>query len=287
LGPGFDALALALDVYLDVAAVPRNGARVRLSGSHSEGLPTDDSNLIWQAIQKTWPAAPDFTLEVRNEIPLGRGLGSSGAAAVAGVALANAAGGLGLKPLEILARAVEIEGHPDNVAASTLGGLAIVACGGGGGGGTGGAGGLEAVSMRWPWQVSLVVAIPQCQLATEKARAALPASYSRADTVFNLQRVALLVGAVASGNAPALRAALEDRLHQPYREPLVPGLKEAMNLRVAGLLGVTLSGAGPSLLAFTTDPSPAREALAGIYRSLGVAAEIRHITVAQMGVTCS
>jgi homoserine kinase len=251
---------------------------VTLNGAHIDGLPTDDSNLIWQAFKKTWPQTSDLTLEVRNDIPLGRGLGSSGAAAVAGVALANAAGELGLKPLEILARAVEIEGHPDNVAASTLGGLVAVACAGSD---------VDALTLRWPWQVTLVAAIPECQLATEKARAALPSSYSRADAVFNFQRAALLVAAAASGNTQALRTALQDRLHQPYREPLVPGLREAMDLRLPGLLGVTLSGAGPSLLAFVTDPAPVRDALEGIYRNLGLAVEIRPITVAQMGVTCS
>ncbi len=261
-------------MYLEVTAVPRQGSRVHLSGSHTAGLPTDDSNLIWRAFKKTWPAAPDLTLDVRNEIPLGRGLGSSGAAAVAGVALANAAGGLRMSLHEILTRAADIEGHPDNVAASTLGGLAVV-------------GESAAVSLPWPKDVGLLVAIPECQLATEKARAALPDTYSRADAVFNLQHAALLVAAVASGDRKALAAALHDRLHQPYRQPLVPGLKDALALHLPGLLGVTLSGAGPSLLAFVTDPAPARAAFEEIYRRLGLRVDIRPISVAQQGVLCS
>src|ERR1019366_5809192 len=144
LGPGFDALALALELFVEVSAAPHesesggglrldgaSGARVLLAGEHSSGLPNDDSNLIWQAFlqafRKAGQTTPDLQLQVRNEIPLGRGLGSSGAAAVAGIALANAVGHLEMTPLDVLMLAVEVEGHPDNVAASALGGLAVVA----------------------------------------------------------------------------------------------------------------------------------------------------------------
>jgi homoserine kinase len=274
LGSGFDALGLALDVHLEVRVKPRGETRVKLRGSCTEGLPSGDSNLIWRAFKKTWPEAPDLTLEVRNEIPLARGLGSSGAAAVAGVALAGVMGGLKLSPLEVLARAAEIEGHPDNVAASTLGGLAVVAGG-------------RAVTLPWPREVGLLVAIPECRLATERARAVLPGTYTRADAVFNVQRAALLVAAVAAGDLKALSAALDDRLHQPYRQPLAPGLREALGLRLPGLLGVTLSGAGPSLLAFVTDPAPAKAALAEIYRRLKIGAEVRSLAVAPQGAVCS
>src|SRR5439155_11981089 len=116
LGPGFDTLALALEVFLEVSTETRKGGpRVRLSGAHTAGLPEDDSNLVWQAFlhafQKSTQPAPDLCLTVKNEIPLGRGLGSSGAAAVAGIALANAAGKLELTALDVLMRAVEVEGH--------------------------------------------------------------------------------------------------------------------------------------------------------------------------------
>src|SRR5579871_2278269 len=194
LGPGFDALALALEIFVDVSAeAPDGKARVRLSGEHSSGLPEDDSNLIWQAFLHAFKiagkSAPDVQLYARNDIPLGRGLGSSGAAAVAGVALANAVGNLGFEPLDILMHAAEVEGHPDNVAASALGGLAVVAPP------------KHAISLPWPPTIAALVAVPEVQLATSKARAALPDSYSRKDAVFNLQRATLLVAAAASGNA--------------------------------------------------------------------------------------
>lgn len=288
LGPGFDALALGLGIYLDVRAEPRSGSeRVRLSGAHSAGLPTDDSNLIWQSFlhvfKKAGRIAPDLTLAANNEIPLGRGLGSSGAAAVAGVALANVAmadqaGELGLTPLQVLMLAAEVEGHPDNVAASALGGLAVVAPPD------------QAISLPWPREIAVAVAVPELQLATARARAALPLQFSRQDAVFNLQRATLLVAAISSwdvsGNATALRVALADRWHQPYRAPLVPGLSEALKLDCPGLYGVALSGAGPSIIAFVdaAHSGPTRAALENIYREAGIAGEIRALDVAAKGV---
>ena len=279
LGPGFDALALALELFVEVSAAPHeSGARVLLSGEHSSGLPNDDSNLIWQAFlqafRKTGQTPPDLQLQVRNEIPLGRGLGSSGAAAVAGIALANAVGHLEMTPLDVLMLAVEVEGHPDNVAASALGGLAVVAPPN------------EAISLPWPARVALVVASPEVQLATSRARAALPDNYSRADAVFNLQRATLMVAAAASGNTSALRVALQDRWHQPYRAALVPGLEAALKMDCPGLYGVALSGAGPSLIAFVDrdNPDPARHALLEIYHRLGIAGTVRALNVAAKGV---
>ncbi len=273
LGPGFDALALALGLYLEVTASPRTGKeRVITSGPHAAGLSTGDDNLIWQAFlrafQKVGRVAPDLTLAAANDIPLGRGLGSSGAAAVAGVALANAAGSLALSPLDVLMLAAEVEGHPDNVAASALGGLAVVAPP------------HRAISLAWPATVSILVAVPEVQLSTSRARAALPDAYSRADAVFNLQRATLLVAAAASGNVEALKTALHDRWHQPYRAALVPGLEAALALECPGLYGVALSGAGPSIIAFVeaANPGPAREALGKI------APDVRSLAVAPKGV---
>jgi homoserine kinase len=280
LGPGFDALALALELFVEVSAAPRpnDAPRMLLSGEHSSGLPEDDSNLVWQAFvaafQKAGQAAPDLQLQAYNEIPLGRGLGSSGAAAVAGIALANAVGTLNMSTLDLLMLAVEVEGHPDNVAASVLGGLAVVAPP------------SQAISLPWPSQVAAVVAVPEVQLATSRARAALPATYSRADAVFNLQRATLLVAAVASSNTEALRVAIQDRWHQPYRAALVPGLADLLALECPGLYGAALSGAGPSLIAFVDrdNPEPARQALEGIYQRLGIAGAVRLLKVAASGV---
>jgi homoserine kinase len=269
LGAGFDCLGLALELFVEVAGRPRRG-EARVVGP--AGLPADDSNLIWRAFSEILGSAtPDWELEVRNEIPLRRGLGSSGAAAVAGVALANQAGNLGLTPAAILARAAALEGHADNVAASVYGGLAVVA-------------GPQVITVPWPEEIQVLAAIPELELATAEARAALPDTYARTDAVFNLQRAAMFVAAVATRDTAALRTAMEDRLHQPYRTPLVPGLRDALALRVPGLLGVALSGAGPSLIALVSDSQPTRQALAEIYRRIGIACEVRSLAVARQGI---
>jgi homoserine kinase len=287
LGPGFDVLGVALELWLEAAVFAPGGGRprVRLSGRHTEGIATDDSNLILKSFRRGFEAAgrpaPPVCLELENQIPLARGLGSSGAAAVAGLMLANHCGRLDLPTQRLAWLAAELEdGHPDNVTASLCGGL-TVAC-------ALGEGRVETLRLQWPEGISLVVAVPEFRLETSKARAVLPVSYARSDAVFNLQRVALLVGALASGAGAARRlaAALEDRLHQPYRAPLVPGLREALELRAPGLLGVVLSGAGPSLLAWIEgSPQPAVEALEGVYRRLGMAAEVRPLAVAAAGAT--
>ena len=296
LGPGFDVLGLALEIYLE-ARVDRSApdrSPVRLAGPHTEGISTDDSNLVLTAFRAAFQRArrqpPPVCLELDNGIPLARGLGSSGAAAVAGATLANHCGRLGLSRREIVALAAGLEaGHADNVAASCLGGL-TVACRPNSAEGSAEGGAeeeIQVLGLPWPPEIVPVLAIPEFGLETRQARSALPNSYSRADAVFNLQRVALLVGALASGRAPELAsdrelfaAALADRLHQPYRAPLVPGLREALGLGAPGLLGVALSGAGTSLIAFVRGATqPTVAALEQVYRDLRLAAEVRPVKV--------
>ncbi len=297
LGPGFDVLGLALELYLEARATePQPGAPpVRISGPHGAGISTGESNLVLVAFRAAFErqglAAPQVSLELNNAIPLGRGLGSSGAALVAGVALANYCGRLRLSTLEMLTLAAELEGHPDNVAASCLGGLAVVCppeSPAPDSGASAAHRGIQALALPWPAEISVVIAVPDFELETKKARAALPLSYNRADAVFNLQRLALLVGALACGrpHPGQLAAALADRLHQPYRAPLVPGLSEALRLRAPGLLGVALSGAGPSLIALVEGgPQPTIAALQQLYRELGLAADVRPVNVDTHGVT--
>ena len=271
-------------------APPRAGPPVQLAGPHTEGISTDDSNLVLTAFRAAFQHAgrqpPPVCLELENGIPLARGLGSSGAAAVAGVMLANHCGRLGLSRTEMVALAAGLEaGHADNVAASCLGGLTVACLPNSAEGGTEEE--IQVLALPWPPEIVPVLAIPQSGLETRQARSALPNSYSRADAVFNLQRVALLIGALASGRAPELAsdrelfaAALADRLHQPYRAPLVPGLREALGLRAPGLLGVALSGAGTSLIAFVRGaPQPTVAALEQVYRDLRLAAEVRPVKV--------
>jgi homoserine kinase len=246
LGPGFDALGLALGIYLDCRFRPSERLEIRASGRDAAAIPTDDSNLIWRTAQTVAAdvdeTMPPIELEIRNDIPLGKGLGSSAAALTAGVVIADQILGLGWKPLRVLDEAARIEGHPDNVAACVLGSIVAAAIDSGGA--------VRAVRLDLPQRFAVAVVVPDFELPTVTARAVLPDSCSRADAIFNIQRAALLIAALATGSTGAFPAALDDRLHQSYRAPLVPGLEEILRLRAPGLLGCALSGAGPSILVF-------------------------------------
>lgn len=246
LGPGFDALGLALSPYLTCRFRRSAQLTIRASGREAELISTGENNLIWQTAltvaEHTKEPMPAVELEIHNEIPLGKGLGSSAAALTAGVILADCMLGLNWKNFRILDEAARIEGHPDNVAACVLGSIVASAIDS--------SGMTRAVRLELPERFQVAVVVPDFALPTHEARAALPESYSRADAVFNVQRSALLIAALATGTVSAFPAALEDRLHQPYREKLVPGLAEILRLRAPGLLGCCLSGAGPSILVF-------------------------------------
>ena len=246
LGPGFDALGMALGIYLETRFRRAQTFRVRVSGRDADLIPTDASNLIWQTALTVAADAgsdlPTVEMDIRNDIPLGKGLGSSAAALTAGVVIAEQLLELRWKPLRILDEAARIEGHPDNVAACVLGSIVASAIDSGGS--------VRAVRLNLPDHFSVAVVVPDFDLPTTKARAVLPEIYSRQDAVFNIQRSALFIAALATGTVSAFPAAVEDRIHQPYRAALVPGLEEITHLRAPGLLGCTLSGAGPSVLVF-------------------------------------
>ena len=246
LGPGFDALGLALSVYLTCRFRP--GARLAISarGRDCDTISTGPDNLIWQTAQSVARdhrmQIPPIDLQIDNEIPIGKGLGSSAAALTAGVVIADVLLDLRWKPLRILDEAARLEGHPDNVAPCTLGSIVASAIDSGGA--------VRAVRLDLPQSFRVAVVVPDFDLPTAKARTVLPVSYSRQDAVFNLQRAALLIAALATGTTSSFPAALEDRFHQPYRAALVPGLDAILKLRAPGLLGCALSGAGPSILVF-------------------------------------
>jgi homoserine kinase len=246
LGPGFDSMGLALDLYLECRFATADNLTIVASGCDSAAIPCDPTNLIWKTAQTIAAAQqqilPFIYLEIRNQIPLGKGLGSSAAALTAGVVIASHILELKWDRRRIFEEAARLEGHPDNVAACVMGGVTASAIDEGGR--------AHAVSLPLPTSVEVAVVTPDFILPTEKARAALPECYSRQDAIFNIQRTALLVAGIASGDTTVFPCALGDRLHHPYREALVPGLQEILQLRAPGLLGCALSGAGPSVLVF-------------------------------------
>lgn len=280
LGPGFDALGLALGIYLECRFRPARQLHITVSGRDTEQIPETEENLIWKTAvtvaESHRMAIPPVELSIHNNIPLGKGLGSSAAALTAGVVIADKLLGLHWKPLRILDEAARLEGHPDNVAACTLGSIVASAIDSGGV--------ARAVRIQLASNFGVAIVAPDFALATSHARSVLPQVYSRADTVFNVQRAALLVAALATGAVNAFPAALEDRLHQQYRAKLVPGLEDILKLRAPGLLGCALSGAGPSVLVFfERGYEGVCEIVRQIFAIHGQSSEILHTHIAEHG----
>lgn len=258
LGPGFDALGLALGLHNEVVAEEAERVTVEVRGEGEGHLDTGEDNAVARGVRAAYEAAGrKFTgcaLTCVNRIPLSRGLGSSAAAIVAGLVAGNALLGEPLDRAALLGLAAAAEGHPDNVAAALYGGLTVSSAG---------EGGAQAIALPVPRDIRWVALVPEVTASTAEARAVLPASVPRGDAVFNVQRVALLLAALQARRLDALGAALEDRLHQPYRLRLFPWMPEVVAAaRDAGARGCVLSGAGPALLAVVTGPRATAEAVA-------------------------
>lgn len=291
LGAGFDCLGLALELYLNVraAVVSSPGARAvaRSRGvDGSSALPsTPEENLIFRAMRHTVEREgfrlPAVRLAVQNEIPMASGLGSSAAATVAGVVLGFAVAGRPVIRDAALQYAAEMEGHADNVAASLLGGLVVTVARGDGT--------FAGVQKRWPKLIRIVAVMPHFTLETKKSRAVLPKSVERCDAVYNVQRSALLVAALEERRYDIIWDALQDRLHQTYRQTLIPGLEDILAIpRMPGLLGIALSGAGPSVIALATDRFDAiGNEIASRFERKGVEATFRTLEAAQEGFSTS
>jgi homoserine kinase len=252
VGCAFDCAAIAIGLYLRVSATPiQSGSELNYSGANADQVPRDKSNLLVKALERASAASgaplPTLRLDVQNEIPLGVGLGSSAAAIVGGILLGNELCGSKLSQTEILRLAVEIEGHPDNVAAALLGGFVVAAT-------PKEAANVLVARANVSKDLDFIAVIPDVPLPTEKARAVLPPQYSRRDVVANLQRTALLAARFFSG-AELSPELFRDTLHQPYRAPLVPGIAECLAFRHPGLAGVFLSGAGSAVMAIARDSS--------------------------------
>ena len=233
-------------MYLECRFRPAGSLAIRARGRDVAHISCGADNLIWetalQIARDVGMTMPPIELEIDNAIPLGKGLGSSAAALTAGVIIADTVLNLRWPPKRILDEAARLEGHPDNVAACVHGSIVASA--------TDALGVTHAVRLDLHPRYAIAVVVPDFTLPTSESRRVLPNSYSREDAIFNVQRSALLITALATGVTDAFPTALEDRMHQPYRAALVPGLDEIIKLRTTGLLGCALSGAGPSILVF-------------------------------------
>ena len=249
LGPGFDAVGLALSMHLTVEAQTATAFQVHATGRDAALCGAMENNLILETYEEVLTGAgaqvAPLQLRLHNEIPLGMGCGSSAAALLAGVALADHFGGLRMGGAGIVAEASRREGHPDNVAACWYGGFTVSAQD---------EQGVTVATFAGEPGWEMLLAVPAASLATKKARALLPESYSRADAIFNVQRASLLTAAFAQGRLERLKAAMQDRMHQQYRAQACPLLEALLPLAMEPeIAGVVLSGAGPSVLVFLAE----------------------------------
>jgi len=260
LGPGFDAVAVALDFFLEIEAEPAAEFSVTASGRDADRCGRIEDNLILETYKQVMRgnkrAIVPLAIRMVNGIPLGMGCGSSAAARLAAIALAANFGRLQWNTSRILEEACKLEGHPDNVAACWLGGFVSAVC-------EGTKVHVARVDPPREWQV--LIALPEEPLLTSKARQVLPATYPLEDVVVNLQSVAVLGLAFAQARADLLRLAMKDRIHQPYRAAICPLLPVLLPLvGDHGILGVALSGAGPAVLIIVEDGASVAGAAAAV-----------------------
>jgi homoserine kinase len=264
LGPGFDAVAVALDFYLELEAEPAAEFSIAATGRNAERCGRIEDNLILETykgllVGNDRPIVP-LSIQMRNGIPLAMGCGSSAAGRLAAITLAVHFGQLGWGTEKILEEAYLLEGHPDNVAACWLGGFVAAAC-------EGNTVHAERVVPPAEWRV--IVVLPADPLPTSKARAVLPASYPLGDVVANIQSVSLLGLAFAQARTDLLRIAMSDRIHQPYRAPICAQLPLMLPLvGEHGILGAALSGAGPAVLVVVESEKSLDQASAAIRNAL-------------------
>ena len=286
LGSGFDVLGLALSLYntIEMETTSR-GVELTVEGEGAERLQEDGKrSLVVRAAEAAFGhlgvTPPGLKIHLKNEIPLKRGLGSSGTACLGGIIGAAELTGRQLSRAEILRLALTLEGHPDNITPSLVGGLTASCLS---------EGEVRYVKIPLPEAISVVAVIPEHQLSTAEARRALPRQVPFADAVYNVSRVALLVGAMVAGDLSLLDEATRDRLHQPYRAKLVPGLEEVLEVaRRGGALASFLSGAGSTVVALANQGAETvGSEMAEAWARKGLRAEVKVLAVDRDGVQLS
>ncbi|TFE30714.1 homoserine kinase [Cohnella luojiensis] len=283
LGPGFDSLGMALSLYSWISMTPAESTRIILVGDNLEGISQDKTNLVYVVAQAVFEKAgvriPELEIGIRSDIPLTRGLGSSASAIVGALVAANSMIGNALTEDELFQMATALEKHPDNVGASLYGGIIAAAWDGAR---------AEYVRIEPPSGMDVLVAIPEFELSTKKARNVLPDRISMEDAVFNVTHSSLLTAALASGRLDLLAHAMRDRLHQPYRAALIPGMEKILlEATEHGALGAVLSGAGPTILLLARSGDSNNEKLVAfveeVMASEGVAVTTRWLTPCLQG----
>lgn len=282
MGPGFDCMGVALDIYNTVAAeeIPE-GLVIENHGRDAGLIGKDDSNLIYKAMKTVFekvgyiPAGLKITSY--NEIPVARGLGSSAASTAAGLILANAMTGETLSLEEIIRLGTALEGHPDNIVPALIGGMTLSY--------SQDTSSVGYIKLDFPENLRMLVMVPDFILSTTKARMVLPRQVELGNAVFNISRAALMVAALTAGKLEHLKYAVQDRLHQPYREKLIPGMQEVFEQAYnAGARGVFLSGAGSTIVAMVdADNSDFLSRLRAFLERMSYNWELKFVNVSRQG----
>ena len=283
LGVGFDCLGAALSMANEFQfAVVGTNTKIKIvvSGEEAQKVGTGEGNLVYYSFLKLYQRIeeipPNVEIAINLGVPLSRGLGSSATAIVGGLMGANSLAGNPLTKTQIMHMAIAIEGHPDNVVPALLGSCLLSVE----------EEDWQISSIPWHQDIVPVVAIPNFELSTNKARSVLPKDYSRSDAIFNISRMGLLIRGLDTNNAEWLKTALADKLHQPYRQQLIPGYLEVRQAAInTGAYGVVISGAGPSLLALTNPKNVAGvvASMTQTWKNMGIDAVVRSLTLDRLG----
>ncbi len=294
IGPGFDCLGLALPIYntitIEETVLPGTGIEINMMSEEEtidemvfDSIPRDENNIVYKAVEMLYNSIgqepSELRINIQAQIPITRGLGSSSSIVVGGLLAANKLLGSPADETALLAIATEVEGHPDNVAPAILGGFVLAA--------QEDDGTITYCKLKWPEEWDLTVCIPDFELSTEIARSVLPKEVPMSDAIFNAKHLAMLIEAVNTKDAKLMKAALKDRLHQPYREKLVPGMKDIMEAfkHEDGVLGCVLSGAGPSLLVISHkyDVDKIKSVVKDIWEKQNIKVDVRTLKVEEQG----
>ncbi len=293
LGPGFDSLGLALPIFniitVEETIMPGTGIEINIIDETHEqdiiSIPTDENNIVYKAIELLYNSIgqtpSELKITIRTQIPIARGLGSSASVIVGGLIAANELLGRPADEAALLSIATEIENHPDNITPAVVGGFVVSSLEEDGS--------VVYSKMNWPKDWNITVCIPDYELSTSIARSVLPEEVPMKDAIFNLKHTAMLVQAVNTHDEKLMKIALHDRLHQQYREKLIPGLKEINEalLHEENVLGVVISGAGPSVLVIShgNNLNKIRETVSKVWLDLNVKSKILTLQVEEDGAT--
>ena len=281
LGPAFDAVGLALQLFLtlEVRVLERSPSRMEVSGQDAHLIPANESNYVWRSMVDIADEAgcrlPSFSLEMENQIPISKGLGSSSSALLAAAAAVNFLCGLNWDREKLLKVTSAREGHPDNLAPSIWGGLVASIYGEK----------IFCTKSEFPREWTVIAVTPDLEISTEFARSILPAEIPREHAIYNIQRTAFLMAQLTQGRREGLREAMSDLLHQPYRSKLIPGLNEVLAMDHEGLLGIALSGSGSTVMAFADSHTvEIGAAIAERFQSFGLSAQSRLLKADNAGL---